>query len=385
MTYNRQPLGRAQRIIPKRGDLLIVGTERFTFIAPRSGADEPPTTDTARVLRVHPQPRRDGRVPGGRSRPSVRPTGRSVTFNWPTPRLSRLSALLAAHDGAWYIHTLSKKPLGRNRKAVTTYARVEDGDELLIGPLVVRIEIRGGSAEKAALPTGLPIRRSNIRRPPALSKAGPQSSGDGLRRIDRRRNRGHRTRRRTRTWPRCIAGAQQLEKLVEEPEPARGRAEDRAGRLARAQRDKLRRFWLDTPETTAARSLRTAGEVRRGVRDPRPRHPRRPDGPELLRELYRLYEAAGLFDFCYRPLRHIEKLAEARGTPDPWVLETLARLCERLSVEQPAMADRAIAYWHKLEAATGSELPPSAGRRDGPARTPRGRLRRVRRRGHLIR
>ncbi len=79
----------------------------------------------------------------------------------------------------------------------------------------------------------------------------------------------------------------------------------------------------------------------------------RPDGPELLRELYRLYDAVGFTDLCYRPLRQIEKVAEARGTPDAWVLESLARLCERLGRERPSMIDRAIHYWHKLEAATG--------------------------------
>ena len=79
----------------------------------------------------------------------------------------------------------------------------------------------------------------------------------------------------------------------------------------------------------------------------------RPDGPELLRELYRLYDAIGFTDLCYRPLRHIEKLAQARGTPDTWVLETLARHCERMGREKPSMIDRAIHYWNKLEAATG--------------------------------
>src|SRR5581483_997301 len=113
------------------------------------------------------------------------------------------------------------------------------------------------------------------------------------------------------------------------------------------------RFWRDTPETTAARGLRAAGRfadafaiLDRAVRA-------RPDSPELLRELYRLYDAAGLTDLCYRPLRQIEKLAAARGVPDPWVLETLARVCERLGRRDSAMFDRALGYWTKLEAATG--------------------------------
>ncbi len=79
----------------------------------------------------------------------------------------------------------------------------------------------------------------------------------------------------------------------------------------------------------------------------------RPDSPGLLRELYRLYEAVGLTDLCYGPLRQAEKLSEAGTAPDPWVLEALARLCERLGPARAGMFDRAIAYWTKLEAATG--------------------------------
>ena len=48
-----------------------------------------------------------------------------------------------------------------------------------------------------------------------------------------------------------------------------------------------------------------------------------------------------------------EKLAAARGTADPWVLEALAKLCERLARGDPAMLDRALRYWDRLEAATG--------------------------------
>jgi hypothetical protein len=35
------------------------------------------------------------------------------------------------------------------------------------------------------------------------------------------------------------------------------------------------------------------------------------------------------------------------------VLEELARLCQRLGPTRPAMFDRSIGYWTKLEAATG--------------------------------
>jgi tetratricopeptide (TPR) repeat protein len=352
VTFNREPLGPAQRVIPKKGDLLTVGGERFTFMTPRNEADEPPTAEAPPCFVYI-------RSPDGME--ECRAVDHDLLFGrleichvqLADSRLSRLSALLAAHDGAWYIHTLSKKALGRNRKAVNTYTRIEDGDELLIGPLVVRVEIRGGSAEKPALPTATGSdSTASLRRPGALSKARPTSSAtdfgestdDGTGAVEQELG-AH--------LPALIAGAQQLEKWLKNQNPPAAAPKSGLGGWLGAQRDKLRRFWLDTPETTAARSLRTAGKfdealaiLDRAIRA-------RPDGPELLRELYRLYEAAGLLDFCYRPLRHIEKLAEARGAPDPWVLETLARLCERLSAETKGMADRAIEYWNKLEAATG--------------------------------
>ena len=36
------------------------------------------------------------------------------------------------------------------------------------------------------------------------------------------------------------------------------------------------------------------------------------------------------------------------------MLEALAKLCERLGAERASMFDRALAYWSKLEAATGN-------------------------------
>jgi hypothetical protein len=346
VTYNRQPFGPAQRVTPKKGDLLIIGTERFTFVAPRSAPDEPPTADPPPCFAYI-------RNPDGME--ECRTVDHDLLFGrLPTchvqladPRLSRLSALLASHDGAWYLHTLSKKPLGRNRKAVATYTRVEDGDELLIGPLVVRIEIRGGSAEKAALLTDVSAYDSTSPRRAVTDPSGAdfgESTADGTGPLEHDP---------ASALAALRASAQQLEHWLKSHNPPATAPKTGLGGWLGAQRDKLRRFWLDTPETTAARSLRTAGKfdaalavLDRAIRA-------RPDGPELLRELYRLYEAAGLFDMCYRPLRQIEKLAEARGAPDPWVLETLARLCERLSAERSGMADRAIDYWHKLEAATG--------------------------------
>jgi tetratricopeptide (TPR) repeat protein len=344
VTFNRQPLRPAQRVVPKRGDLFIIGDERWTFVSPRSDADAGTGAADAPPCFVY------IRNPDGME--ECRAVDHDLLFGrletchvqLADSRLSRLSALLAAHDGQWYLHNLSKKALGRNRKAVHNIARVEDGDELLIGPLVVRVEIRGGSAEK----------------PPLSASAGSDAKGSkatfGTGDFGETTEDGSGPHQPTGRYDstELQSNAQQLERWLKKQETAAGGPKSGLGGWLAGQRDKLRRFWLDTPETTAARSLRAAGKfdeafavLDRAIRA-------RPDGPELLRELYRLYEAAGLLDLCYRPLRQLEKLTEARGTPDAWVLETLARLCERLGVEQPEMTNRAVAYWHKLEAATGT-------------------------------
>lgn len=345
VTFNRQPLLPAQRVVPRRGDLLIVGDERWTFVSPRAEPDAQPAADAPPCFVYI-------RNPDGME--ECRAVDHDLLFGrlpfchvqLADTRLSRLSALLACHDGVWYVHTLSKKPLGRNRKAVHAVARVEDGDELLIGPLVVRVEIRGGSAERDALLTS--VAEAAGSRGPKGSFSGTdfgEITDDGTGATEPTANNDLTALR---------DGAQQLERWLKRHDGPAGAPKSGFGGWIGAQRDKLRRFWLDTPETTAARGLRAAGKfdeafavLDRAIRA-------RPDGPELLRELHRLYEAVGLFDLCYRPLRQIEKLAEARGAPDAWVLETLAGLCERLSTDRPEMADRAIAYWNKLEAATGT-------------------------------
>ncbi len=337
VTFNRQPLHAAQRVTPKRGDLLIVGEDRYTFLTPGIASavpdDAPPdcfayitNPDGMEECRAVDHDLLFGRLP-------------FCHVQLADARLSRLSALLASHAGHWYIHTLSKKPLGRNRKAVTHFTCVEDGDELLIGPLVVRIEIRTTTAERAELVpvvnSGSPSREPALAtddRPDITDTPGPYPD------------------------PTLIAfhsRGQQLENWLRKQNPTSPRAKTSVGGWFGAQRDKLKRFWLDTPETTTARGLRTAGRTEEAfvILDHAIRA--RPDGPELLRELYRLYESVGLFELCYRPLRHIEKLAQARGTPDEWVLESLAKLCERLGRSHAEMYDRAVGYWNKLEAATG--------------------------------
>lgn len=175
--FNRRPLRAAQRVTPKKGDLLVVGDDRYTFLAPRSDPD--PADDT-------PAPDCFAYITNPDGMEECRAVDHDLLFGrlpfchvqLADTRLSRLSSLMAAHGGHWYIHTLSKKPLGRNRKAVTHLARVADGDELLIGPLVVRIEIRPSSAERSTLVpapgTGSRDRQPQGRRqPPTTCRPSP--------------------------------------------------------------------------------------------------------------------------------------------------------------------------------------------------------------------
>jgi hypothetical protein len=351
VTFNRSPFHAAQRVAPKKGDLLTIGDERFTFLTPHREPDAPATDPPPACFAYIQNP--DGME-------ECRAVDHDLLFGrlslchvqLADSRLSRLSALLAAHGGAWYVHALSKKPIGRNRKPVNTFARVGDGDVLLIGPLVVRLEVRDGAAEALSTPPPAASDSTvNIRRPPKLSHAPPASATDFAEATDD--GSGPQEPATGPDLSALRAGAQRLEQWLKGQNSTETASKGGLGGWLGAQRDRLRRFWFDTPETTAARSLRTAGRVDEAfaVLDRAIRA--RPDGPELLRELYRLYEAVGFTDLCYRPLRQIEKLAEVRGAPDTWVLETLARVCERLGRERPSMIDRAIGYWNKLEAATG--------------------------------
>jgi hypothetical protein len=350
VTFNRQPLGAVQRVRPTKGNMLVVKGERFTFVAPGDAAPEPP--EPVAPLPCFAYIKNPDGLEECRTVDHDLLFGRMAICHvqLADSRLSRLSALLACDDdGVWYIHNLSKKPLGRNRRAVHQSARVENGDELLIGPLVVRLEIRSG--------TGAPVTGSHsdpsARTPrPGAPVPAPGAGPTGVaERTDD--GAGAVTESEAPDLTAVRGRAEQLENWLKGQEPAPRAARSGLGGWLENQRDRLRRFWLDTPETTSARSLRAAKKLAEAfsVLDRAIRH--RPDSPELLRELYRLYEAVGFADLCFRPLRQIEKLAEVRGAPDPWVLEELARLCERLGPTRPAMFDRAVAYWTKLEAATG--------------------------------
>ena len=350
VTFNRKPFRAVQRVIPRRGDLLGVRGERYTFLSP--SAEPAPEQDEP-----VPPPPCFAYIKNPDGMEECRAVDHDLLFGrlpvchvqLADSKLSRLSALLASDNGEWYVHTLSKSVLGRNRKAVQYAARVQDGDELFIGPLVVRLEIRSGAG--AAVGSGPHTDATvNMRRPPELTGTPPPTTTEIAEVTD---DGAGATEADTPDYSALRVRAEQFDQWLKAQKPPAEAPKSGLGGWLASQRDRLRRFWFDTPETTSARSLRAAGKtseafdiLQRAIRA-------RPDGPELYRELYRLYDALGFTELCYRPLHQIEKLADARGTPDTWVLETLARLCEKLGEQRPALFDRAIAYWSKLEAATG--------------------------------
>ncbi len=342
VTLNRRPLGPGARAKPQAGDVLGVGDERFVF---RTDGDAPSATPAAQP----PACLAYVRNPDGAE--ECRAVDHDLLFGrlpfchvqLADTRLSRVHALLAADGGHWYLHNLGHKLIGLNKKGVQRVARIGDGDELLIGPLVVRVELPAGEIDAPTVNlSGDATRPDFDAGPPAQSTDVGDATDDGS---------GERP-----TVPDVAAlraSAARLDSWLKRHEPAPLPAKAGLTGWLESQRDRLRRFWLDTPETTTARALRNQGKwndafevLDRAIRA-------RPDSPDLLRELYRLYEAANLGELCYRPLRAIEKIAEMRGTPDPWVFETLARVCENIGPQRPGMFDRAVAYLNKLEAATG--------------------------------
>ncbi|MBY0460195.1 MAG: FHA domain-containing protein, partial [Gemmataceae bacterium] len=184
--FNRQPFRAGQRVRLKKGDALTIGDERFTFLAPQGqNPEQNASQSSADVALPDDPPPADLFVyvtsPDGME--ECRAVDHDLLFGrlsfchvqLADTRLSRLSALLAADGKAWYLHCLSKKPLGRNRKPVQTAARVTDGDELLIGPLVVRVELKPSTAERLALgPAALTGSRERAAFSPAASTDVPE-------------------------------------------------------------------------------------------------------------------------------------------------------------------------------------------------------------------
>lgn len=336
--YNREPLALGRLVTPNKGDLLVVHGERFTVLSPHAVASDVPNSPAPPACRAY------VRGPDGREECRVVDhdllIGRLPVCHvqYADARLSRLGALLASHADAWYIHALAGKPVGRNRRAVESFCRVEDGDELQVGPLWVRLEIGDLAPPPAA---SAPAARTSA----AVPEAGlATDTFDGSETADPDAHPD------TPDLTEVRVGGARLDQWLKSRLPSTGSGP--MGWLD-AQREKLRVFWYDVPEATTARSLRTAGKPAEAFAILDKAIRARPEGPELLRELYRLYDSVGLTQLCYRPLRQIEKLAAARGRPDPWVLEALARVCGELSKDRASMFDRSISYWHKLEAATG--------------------------------
>ena len=327
VTFNGTPLRVTDRATPHPDAELVVGFDPFRFLAAGGPAEPAPPAAEPPPCAVY------VRYPDGLE--ECRAVDHDLLFGrrsvchvrLPDRRLSRLSALLAAHGGAWYLHRLARCPVVRNGEPVEGFTRIADGDELLIGPLVVRVELAAPTAVTPAASANTSAtyadEMSDTIAPGAVADLGTLHAAGT--RLDQ--------------WLRNQLSA--------------ASSHDGIGGWLEAQREKLHRFWYDTPEATTARALRAGGRpgeafavLDRAIR-------LRPDSPTLLRELYRLYESTGLTDLCYRPLRRIEKLADAHGGSDAWVLESLAKVCERLGPQSPEMFDRAVAYWTKLEAATG--------------------------------
>src|SRR5262249_25735190 len=133
VTFNRAPLGVGQQVGLKKGDLLVVGEDRFSIVSPhRTDAPRPEAPDAPPACFVF------IRNPDGME--ECRVVDHDLLFGRlavchvqiPDTRLSRLAALLAAHAGEWYVHVLSKKPIARNRRLVEDLSLLEDGDELQI-------------------------------------------------------------------------------------------------------------------------------------------------------------------------------------------------------------------------------------------------------------
>lgn len=366
LLYNGKPLRVTQQITPQPGDLLQVEADQFRFAAvPDSQRDRPP--GGAETL---PSCFAYIRFPDGME--ECRTVDHNLHFGrlrvchvrYPDTKLSRMHAMLAAHGGVWYVHALGKGMIARNRRAVSTFAVLENGDELNIGPLSVRIEMEAmpripvqplqshiddltidaeqetvmGEPQAAEPLSGVApdVAPPSVTNTPTVETVLPETPVDlspGVGAI--------------------YAAGVRLDQWLKAQRPSASAPSGGLGGWFGTQRERLKRFWFDTPETTMARALRNSGKpedafsiLERALRS-------RPDSPDLLRELFRLYESVGLHELSFRPLRQIEKLAVARGETDTWVLETLARVCERLGASRAGMFDRAVNYWNKLERATG--------------------------------
>ncbi len=350
--FNGNPLFVTQQVNPQEGDVLEVAEERFRFVGIPDSPLDPPAVEADALPACFAYIR----FPDGME--ECRVVDHNLLFGrlrvchvrYPDTKLSRLNALIASHGNIWYVHSLTKNVIARNRQMVSGYAILEDGDELFIGPLVVRIEMRVQSATSSKEPEHqVNSSQDTVASAAETQGASMSSSVTDVPTVETTLPVEHDIEP---GMAAIYAGGVRLDQWLKAQTP-QSNLPSGIGSWLGAQKERLKRFWYDTPETTSARVLRNAGRPQEAfaVLDRALRA--RPDSPDLLRELYRLYDSIGLYDLCFRPLRQIEKLANARGGSDTWVLETLARLCEQLGRKRPSMFDRAISYWTKLERATG--------------------------------
>jgi pSer/pThr/pTyr-binding forkhead associated (FHA) protein len=355
--FNGNPLCVTRQVTPQPDDVLEVDKERFRFVAvPDSAQDNYPPQEAETL----PSCFAYIRFPDGMEECRVVDHNllfgrlRACHVRYPDTKLSRLNALLAAHGNIWYVHSLTKNVIARNRQKVSGFAILEDGDELFIGPLVVRIEMRiQTAAESRELNEQLHSSQETVASVAEPQKTATSSSLTDAPTVETTLSSSEHNGEDLAPGVTAIyASGARLDQWLKAHSPESGSHHGLSSWFG-AQRERLKRFWFDTPETTTARVLRNGGKPNEAfvVLDRALRA--RPDSPDLLRELYRLYDSIGLHDLCFRPLRQIEKLANAREAPDTWVLETLAKLCERLGRKKPIMFDRAMNYWTKLERATG--------------------------------
>lgn len=352
LTLNGRPLAIGDRAAPRHQDMLAVDGHRFQFEfdeesshAPKAAARTSPFNITIRgsdgmeEFRVVDHDLLIGRL--GLCH---------VQYAYTT--LSRLNVLFSCDGGDWWAVNLAKGPVGRIRPGeepvrIGRRTTLLHGDELIVGPLHLKIEIPTPAAEPPigfaepllAPPPAAPKKKyrkgdmtdEHVPTDVAVSSfdASPPTEADNVK------------------LGLHLAGVR-LDSWLKSQKLQAATEKSSWGILK-----KLADFWTDTPETTRARGLASTGKLSEAFEVLEKAIRARPENPALLRELYRLYTTAGLGELCYRPLRHIEKLADARGKPDAWVLEELARVCTSLGPTNLSLFDRAIQYWNKLELVTG--------------------------------
>ena len=300
VTYNRRPLHAGMRVTPKKGDLLVVGEEKFTVLRPGSGADSPPpaATEPPEGCFAYVQ------YPDGKE--ECRALDHDLLFGrvdfchvqLSDKRLSRLNALLAWHNGELFAHNLTKKVIGRNRKPVAGTALVEDGDELLIGPLTVRVEIR--SQRDVSAQTPAPAGALGTPHADPLDLDLPMGGGFSTATdVGETTDDGSGESNSLPDVATIRENAQRFETWLKAQHPAPLEHKGGLSGWLESQRDRLKRFWYDTPETTNARNLRTAGRpeeaftvLERAIRA-------RPDSPN--REVASAQRARAIHTSPYSP------------------------------------------------------------------------------------